>query len=381
MSALTFFSLFAVLPAVTLSTLVNRTIDDADAAYFKFNNSEALDPPRWAAVTPSTPCDYCSASPQANLTHNETWHDGSNASSGSFTFIGTAVYIYGVDLAGSANISFTVEDPPIKTFHRYTGTVQFTYNAVLFSAEGMTNGNHTVSWTLSKDAETNGTVALFDYAVITVDDSSPSPTTPSSSSKSHAGAIAGGVVGGLVALVLIAFGVFCFLRRRRRTAASSPDSPSTPSTPDMIQPFVSQTRSPTSAVVLAPLRGGGVAADRSRHASGSASGSGSGESPTSAIGNGKTLNTSWTSPSSSSLHISTAAFASAPSPIATSPERDRVTLAPTMLSATATGTLTPQFLEDRLAQLEAHVRELTVDGPGAPPAYYPEQRRASRESV
>jgi len=50
----------------------------------------------------------------------------------------------------------------------------------------------------------------------------PSPTTASQpAKKSHAGAIAGGVIGGLVGLALIAGLAFWFLRRRRASAAPS----------------------------------------------------------------------------------------------------------------------------------------------------------------
>lgn len=50
-----------------------------------------------------------------------------------------------------------------------------------------------------------------------------SANTPSSnlSAQSHTGAIAGGVIGGLILLSLIIFGVLIFLRRRKKHTAPS----------------------------------------------------------------------------------------------------------------------------------------------------------------
>ncbi|KAF7368622.1 hypothetical protein MVEN_00186100 [Mycena venus] len=209
MPALGVLLLFTIF-TITRATLTNVTIDDTDLSYFTWTEDTDVFPQPtipWAAITPTTPCDYCSAQPQTTDIHNQTWHDGSNNSAGSFTFQGQAVYIYGISQANSVNTSFTM-DGNVSAFHYYTGSAQFVFNSLFFSAKDLTpNVNHTVSWVLHATNTSGVTGAgLFDYAVITVDQTQSSSSSPSSSStsppspappsksKSKAGPIAGGVV-------------------------------------------------------------------------------------------------------------------------------------------------------------------------------------------
>ncbi|KAJ7312861.1 hypothetical protein DFH08DRAFT_1087423 [Mycena albidolilacea] len=208
--------------------LTNITIDDSDLAYFTWiqNTGSFLPNLPWAAITPTSPCVYCSARPpQTADIYNQTWHDGSNNSAGSFTFQGSAVYMYGIDLKDPANISFTM-DGNVSTFHYYNGSEPFVFKSLFFSAKDLIeNVNHTVSWVLHA-TRTNGTTqaALFDSAIVTVNQSQTSAPANSSSStgspatatksKSHAGAIAGGVVGGLAAMAIIVLVAMLLLRRR-----------------------------------------------------------------------------------------------------------------------------------------------------------------------
>ncbi|KAJ6555724.1 hypothetical protein B0H10DRAFT_2122634 [Mycena sp. CBHHK59/15] len=318
--------------------LTNRTIDDTDASYFTFlEDPNSPDSRPWTQITPSTPCLFCSAQPQTTNIYNKTWHDGGNNSAGSFTFQGADVYIYGIDLDNPANISFTMDD--ITAFHYYAGSEQFVFNSLFFEAKKLTpNVNHTVSWVLH-ESKSNGTTGLFDYAIITVDDSSsgsPSgsvaPTqssTPSSSkSKSNTGAIAGGVVGGVAALALIAALAF-FLRRRRATQAQVPDGPEvSESRPRrvredyVVQPFLEP----------APSSGGDT-------------------SPATSAPESKMLDVSWNNPRQS-----------VPSVV---PQPEPTMREPDVLSHTTsqpdTSTMAPssreRFLEDRLATLEAQVNQ------------------------
>lgn len=60
------------------------------------------------------------------------------------------------------------------TFHYYTGAEQFVFRALFFEAENLAESvSHTVSWVINKSA-LNGTTGLFDYAVITVQESTTS---------------------------------------------------------------------------------------------------------------------------------------------------------------------------------------------------------------
>ncbi|KAF7320986.1 hypothetical protein HMN09_00185500 [Mycena chlorophos] len=147
---------------------VTNTTFDNTSPKFTFSGG-------WTAISPSSPCDYCSSKPDASQTYNQTWEDGNYASNareqttGTFTFTGSAVYIYGIDQATSQpNIVFTLGD--IQSTHHYTGTEQFAYNALFFSAAGLdASTEQTVSWVYELDQSTGVSVqeALFDYAVVT----------------------------------------------------------------------------------------------------------------------------------------------------------------------------------------------------------------------
>ncbi|KAJ7714610.1 hypothetical protein B0H16DRAFT_1899044 [Mycena metata] len=344
------FTLFAI--RSSLATLTNVTIDDTDLSHFTWtqdpDTTQATIP--WAAVSPSTPCAYCSAQPQTTDIQNQTWHDGSNNSAGSLTFQGPAVYIYGIDLDNPANITFELDGNPAP-FHYYSGSEQFVFRSLFFSATNLpANVNHTVSWLLHA-TKTNGSTGLFDYAVVTVDGSSSATPSGSasgsrssnaanlkSSKKSKAGPIAGGVVGGLALIALVALAL-CLMRRqrRKRTATAAVVEP---------RPFVEQV-APTNAVSL---------------------------------GDSKTLDVAWNNPSPASNPTSTAPASTAPPttaatrstadlssmPLSASQagSASQPTVAPTEASArTGPRTEVERALEDRLAFLEAQV------GQHLPPPY------------
>ncbi|KAJ6525763.1 hypothetical protein B0H19DRAFT_1198940 [Mycena capillaripes] len=163
--------------------ITNTTIDDSDSR-FTFTGT-------WNAITPNSPCEICSAKPDASQTNGGTWHDGNYrdgapvGTSGSFAFqgsslmsvtsedilifvAGSAVYIFGIDQAISQpNIAFTLGN--IQQVHHYTGTEQFAYNALFFSAEGLDpDQTHTVDWVFNlADTGVEVQAALFDYAIVT----------------------------------------------------------------------------------------------------------------------------------------------------------------------------------------------------------------------
>ncbi|KAJ7201593.1 hypothetical protein GGX14DRAFT_655423 [Mycena pura] len=233
-------------PTTGRATLTNITVDDTNGTYWTWAGS-------WNAITPQTPCTECFAQPDAAKAYNRTWHDGS-LHSGSFTFQGAAVYIYGIEVIDPANVSFGMSNPSISTFHFDPPASGYVYNALFFHATGLDSAvQHTVTWVLEPNAIGGGS-ALFDYAIVTLEQTdavssgsgsssssspstsspissstaatSPSASPPPSASKSHksnAGAIAGGVVGAIVVIALLASLAFC-VQRKSRHGSTPPDN-------------------------------------------------------------------------------------------------------------------------------------------------------------
>ncbi|KAF7363738.1 Myb-DNA-bind-2 domain-containing protein [Mycena sanguinolenta] len=163
--------------------IINTTIDDSSSS-FTFIGT-------WNAVTPSSPCTICSLNPDPSQVHDGTWHDGNIrdgapvGTSGSFTFTGSAVYIFGIDQAVSQpDIAFTLGS--IQQVHHYTGVEVFVYNALFFSATGLpSDQTHSVNWVFNvANTTTPVQAALFDYAIVTSGDDDTTPP-PSSTSTQH----------------------------------------------------------------------------------------------------------------------------------------------------------------------------------------------------
>ncbi|KAJ6502204.1 hypothetical protein C8R45DRAFT_612179 [Mycena sanguinolenta] len=163
--------------------LINTTIDDSTSS-FTFTGT-------WNVITPNSPCAICSSNPDPSQVHDGTWHDGNIrdgapvGTSGSFTFTGSAVYIFGIDQAVSQpDIAFTLGS--IQQVHHYTGSETFVYNALFFSATGLpSDQTHTVNWVFNvADTTTQVQVALFDYAIVTSGDDETT-LSPSSTSIQH----------------------------------------------------------------------------------------------------------------------------------------------------------------------------------------------------
>ncbi|KAJ7876881.1 hypothetical protein B0H14DRAFT_2713390 [Mycena olivaceomarginata] len=223
--------IFPFMAARAFAASTNITVDDTNSTVWTFVG-------KWSAVTPSTPCPGCFAQPDPKQVFNQSWHDGSIVS-GSVTFQGSAIYIYGIDMTATSgtNISFSMNNPSTAGFHYFGGTGT-TYNVSFFSATNLDSSvAHTVSF-IGQTSLTGAGAMLFDYAVITVDQpdgtssgasstppvstssTSPSPSLtplPPPKPKSKTGPIVGGVVAA-VALLAILGAVFLFLRRRRRRA-------------------------------------------------------------------------------------------------------------------------------------------------------------------
>ncbi|KAJ7058103.1 hypothetical protein C8F01DRAFT_307431 [Mycena amicta] len=145
----------------------NSTFDDTSSK-FTFTGS-------WTPTSASNPCNFCSSKPDPSQTFNSTWHDGnyrqgaSQTTGGSFTFTGSAVYIFGIDQDNTQpDIVFTLGSS--SSTHHYTGDERFVYNALFFSATGLDpDATHTVNWIFNINPTSGVGVqaAMFDYAMVT----------------------------------------------------------------------------------------------------------------------------------------------------------------------------------------------------------------------
>ncbi|KAF7300437.1 hypothetical protein HMN09_00927400 [Mycena chlorophos] len=146
--------------------------------------------PGWNAASTSHRCS-CSAQPDLTVTdtvqaadiYNLTWHDGDLGSAGSFTFNGSAVYIYGIDMGqpSAANISFVLDgNPSLTRFHvsQVTDVQEFVFHSLFFS------------WT-NLDTTINHTSAI------------------------NLGGVLGGTLSGIAVLIFVILGILMFRRRRR----------------------------------------------------------------------------------------------------------------------------------------------------------------------
>ncbi|KAJ6490236.1 hypothetical protein C8R47DRAFT_462807 [Mycena vitilis] len=230
--------LLAFLATTGCAVSTNLTVDDTNSTVWTFADTSSS---QWHAVTPLTPCVGCFATPaDKTQVFNTTWHDGTDIS-GSVTFQGSAIYIYGIDMPATAgtNITFAMDNPPTASFHLYpTGQSQTVYSVCFFSAINLDPSiPHTVLFTGLTTTPLTGAM-VFDYAVVTVDvqpattssslsthRASPSVTpTPTPKHKHKAGVIVGPVVGVVAGLALLA-GLLVLLRRRRpRPTRSAPSN-------------------------------------------------------------------------------------------------------------------------------------------------------------
>ncbi|KAJ7764383.1 hypothetical protein B0H16DRAFT_1526881 [Mycena metata] len=168
--------------------LVNTTFDDTDSS-FSWSSG-------WTPVGPSG-CPSCASKPDVNQMQDQTYHDRSiviakgETAGGSFTFTGSAVYIYGIDTAdGEADLVFTLGSDT--TTHQYSGDgsngTPYVYHALFFSATDLAaDQTHTVNWALEANPAVQDTqpVVFFDYAVVT--SGTPDTTTTTTTTTTTGG--------------------------------------------------------------------------------------------------------------------------------------------------------------------------------------------------
>ncbi|KAG8760032.1 hypothetical protein FRC14_004262 [Serendipita sp. 396] len=154
---------------------------------------------------------------------------GPNGGTATFTFEGTAIAVYGTTDSNGRNggnathVAFTLDG--ITTQYNGIPNSGAIKNVQLFSNQSLSNGKHTLSFTLL-----DANICYFDYLVYTSKGGSGSGSGGDgngngggggagngSSSKTNVGAIVGGVVGGIVVLVVLVLGlIFCLRKRKER---------------------------------------------------------------------------------------------------------------------------------------------------------------------
>ncbi|KAI0673887.1 hypothetical protein C8Q78DRAFT_658331 [Trametes maxima] len=165
----------------------NVTVDD---------NDQSIDyspPNAWSTTYPcNNSTNICNISLDKTQLREGTWHGtaytpGQTAPSWSFTFSGTAVYVYGVVLkhpppGGTFTLSTKLQvnlDGASSTPYNYNGNWHlssgpvYQYNALVYQTTGLPSGSHTLVITPSNG---DSSIILLDYIVYTTDsgDSAPS---------------------------------------------------------------------------------------------------------------------------------------------------------------------------------------------------------------
>ncbi|KAF8142651.1 hypothetical protein K438DRAFT_1784540 [Mycena galopus ATCC 62051] len=175
--ALIFNVLMSFSTGLASAVPTNITIDDTNSTFWTY-----IGP--YNDVTPSTPVPGSLVQPNPELAYNRTWHDGGTRS-GTFIFQGSAVYVYGIDLPYelAGNISFSMNDPTLSVSSFHYGGTGYEYNSLFFSATELDDRvQHTVAWLIRGSSNGGGGSAVFDYAIVTVDQADTSSAASSTSS-------------------------------------------------------------------------------------------------------------------------------------------------------------------------------------------------------
>ncbi|KAJ7293924.1 hypothetical protein C8J57DRAFT_41151 [Mycena rebaudengoi] len=228
------------------ATLVSFTIDD-ELGDPSTGQKVKYEPPEAWGFNTIAQCHSCLGPyPQSQLVYKNTWH-GSVFNSGNsdktvtprlatVLFYGTAVSVNCIlsnSLAFPTAISdmkFLIDGQQVDTFSLSpTGASDFQFNHTVFSTQGLSLGNH--SLTIQNGRSDGGiSLVLLDSITYSYDDqtqtaSAPSTSVPvapntavSSKPAPNATAIAGGIVGTLAVLLLV---LLLFLIRRHQKRRSN----------------------------------------------------------------------------------------------------------------------------------------------------------------
>ncbi|KAJ7458925.1 hypothetical protein FB451DRAFT_1507056 [Mycena latifolia] len=153
-----------------------------------------------------------------------TTQSGANAH---FTFVGNRVALYGTIGPQGGLYTVQVDDANASTFTAQSMLLGPTYlaNQMLFYADSLPPGNHTVTITSNLVSPTQA--LILDYAVVdgTLNSIQVASTTATISSAKLAGLISSTAVFGLVSLVFLIY-IIHLRRRLQRTRAGQPSTPS-----------------------------------------------------------------------------------------------------------------------------------------------------------
>ncbi|EJD35789.1 hypothetical protein AURDEDRAFT_175129 [Auricularia subglabra TFB-10046 SS5] len=255
--------LLLALAAGASAGLVNITVDDT------YGDPQTGIAPgytslhAWNERTVADGCTSCGARPDGKQMYKETWHDettfpGQIPSNMTFSFNGTMLYIYCV-LANNVNLFHrdtrlaiyidNLLSPVAQFLHTPDlGVDGFIYDQLVFKSDPLEDREHTVLVSNWADGD-SGSLVLFDYAIYTMKEPDrliPSQTTghtpiPSSTPKHNdsttaaketpdtapvhstrnLGAIIGGSVAAVLAVLLLGAVAFWFLCWRQRSRSKS----------------------------------------------------------------------------------------------------------------------------------------------------------------
>ncbi|EJD35803.1 hypothetical protein AURDEDRAFT_175142 [Auricularia subglabra TFB-10046 SS5] len=219
--------------------ILNMTIDDTlgDERTGKLPQYE----PDWIPRSVGgAPCTGCGAQPDGSLAFKGTWHDRSTYVKDppctiSLDFSGSRIYVFFIlhNNLGTVNKNTRVRfflDSSVNSAGDYVHVsdragVHYLYNQLVFDSTTLEFGNHNLLIS-SYSNGTDGSLALFDYAVYTTDDDPIPHTTqtagPTPSQREGDGhsprvgvAIGGSIAGGLVAAILLGVAYWIYTRRGR----------------------------------------------------------------------------------------------------------------------------------------------------------------------
>ena len=128
-------------------------------------------------------------------------------------------------------MAFTLDGVQVSSFyHSPSISTNFEYNQAVFANNTIPYGQHTMMVTPINDS-VNSVLILFDYLIYTYVPLSPphesdllntSLISTEANPGPNAGAIVGGTVGGVAALILVITSAICCRRHKRRTARQDP---------------------------------------------------------------------------------------------------------------------------------------------------------------
>ncbi|KAF8877506.1 hypothetical protein BD779DRAFT_107152 [Infundibulicybe gibba] len=173
------FLAFTLLIQVSNSILVNHTIDDSlgdlqtglKVQYFPLTDGSE---PVWKSQDTSN--DTCFVNPDPTEAHFNTWSSascsGSDTVSATFSFHGTAIYIYFIisscllhsGFVNAANCDFWVDGQFVGNYMQFPAVGVFGYNTLVYANDSLSNSLHTFAI-----QPRDNSFLIFDYAEYTTD--------------------------------------------------------------------------------------------------------------------------------------------------------------------------------------------------------------------